>query len=187
MCVLFVLQVKRLQESEDAAAEDEDSYEGLPEGIELRACPRCKVKIEKNDGCSAMTCYRCGEGFTWAAATLIKAKPRKPTTTLRLAALAATSWVSDSAPALRGLSFAVADDGLVTVNGAASLPDLTVPPAGCTVAETAAKREGRWTVARSDGWCVDESSTAELIVWRKEGSLHDRHTWKMVSSFFRID
>jgi len=215
-----------------------------------------------------MTCYRCGEGFTWASATLIKAKPRKPTTTLRLAALAAATWVSDSVPALRGLAFAVGEDGRLTVESGdakapPSGPDLTpltleaaralpqgtrvvllqeynwlsphvaagavgvitdtveqrlvseritvdfpgrsgagplpstlalassavgalpqglavVPPAGCTVTETAAKQDGRWTVARSDGWCVDDSSTAELIVWRKEGNPHDRHTWKKV-------
>ena len=118
--------MQRLQESEDASAEDEDSYDGLPVGIELRACPRCKVKIEKNEGCSAMTCYRCGEGFTWASATLIKAKPRKPTTTLRLAALAAATWVSDSVPALRGLAFAVGEDGRLTVESG----DAKAPPSG---------------------------------------------------------
>lgn len=43
----------------------------LPPGIELRLCPECFCRIEKNDGCDTMACYRCGHWFDWSHATLI--------------------------------------------------------------------------------------------------------------------
>ena len=30
----------------------------LPDGIELRLCPECFCRIEKNRGCDTMACYR---------------------------------------------------------------------------------------------------------------------------------
>lgn len=38
--------------------------------LELRRCPKCDVRIEKNEGCSSMRCYRCGENFKWESAKL---------------------------------------------------------------------------------------------------------------------
>ena len=69
--------VARLAEAEAAAqevaeAEDAEAFAGM----ELKLCPKCRVRIEKNAGCDQMTCYRCGERFQWSAAQL--AKPPKP-------------------------------------------------------------------------------------------------------------
>lgn len=30
-----------------------------------KACPRCKVRIEKNGGCDYIKCYVCGNEFCW--------------------------------------------------------------------------------------------------------------------------
>jgi hypothetical protein len=39
--------------------------------IELRTCPNCRVRIEKNQGCNSMQCYRCGFKFSWQSAELV--------------------------------------------------------------------------------------------------------------------
>jgi hypothetical protein len=31
----------------------------------LKECPHCSVRIEKNEGCDHMKCYRCGKDFQW--------------------------------------------------------------------------------------------------------------------------
>jgi hypothetical protein len=69
--------VQGLKEAEEGVQQQDDDdnngggggggggFGGI-EGIELRLCPRCNVRIEKNEGCSSMVCYRCGEHFGWA-------------------------------------------------------------------------------------------------------------------------
>lgn len=32
--------------------------------VNVKACPRCKEKVDKNGGCNAMSC-RCGHHFCW--------------------------------------------------------------------------------------------------------------------------
>ena len=58
----------------EAAVSLDDCY---AEGLQLKLCPKCHVRIEKNEGCSAMVCYRCGERFLWGQAKLVpKPKPK---------------------------------------------------------------------------------------------------------------
>jgi hypothetical protein len=35
------------------------------ESLDTQHCPRCRVRIEKNGGCSHMHCSRCNHDFTW--------------------------------------------------------------------------------------------------------------------------
>ena len=59
----------------------------LPLGLQLRLCPRCRVLIEKNEGCSSMVCYRCGHGFRWdeaKAAPVARPAPATPATAAAL-------------------------------------------------------------------------------------------------------
>ena len=32
---------------------------------DVRKCPKCAVRIEKNEGCPHMQCQRCNHGFCW--------------------------------------------------------------------------------------------------------------------------
>lgn len=70
--------VKALKEAEEYAqkSNQEDDEVTLAtmgiQGLELRMCPACSIRIEKNEGCSSMVCYRCGENFSWSSATLVK-------------------------------------------------------------------------------------------------------------------
>ena len=41
-------------------------------GLELRLCPACFVRIEKNEGCQQMCCYRCGHNFSWPDAKIVE-------------------------------------------------------------------------------------------------------------------
>lgn len=38
--------------------------DGMPAGV-IKACPNCKVNIEKNGGCDHMTCRQCRHEFSW--------------------------------------------------------------------------------------------------------------------------
>jgi hypothetical protein len=64
----------KLLESLRAAEEEHDVAEIAAAldsaSMELRHCPRCRVLIEKNHGCSSMRCYRCDHSFTWSNAAL---------------------------------------------------------------------------------------------------------------------
>lgn len=44
------------------------SADNIPSGLELKMCPECHARIEKDEGCSMMTCYRCGHSFNWSQA-----------------------------------------------------------------------------------------------------------------------
>ena len=78
----YATLVARLKESEATMAEAGEC-EAHPLGLELRMCPKCSVRIEKNEGCAAMQCYRCGEGFTWSSAELVGAEPRTAARSLK--------------------------------------------------------------------------------------------------------
>jgi len=71
--------LQRMKEMEDAKV-DSLTAEDIPEGMELRLCPRCHARIEKNDGCDSMLCYRCGDQFEWddAQQLVIVSKPDAP-------------------------------------------------------------------------------------------------------------
>jgi hypothetical protein len=62
----YTTLVTRLREAEEAV-EDAEPVAGL----ELRTCPECSVRMEKNQGCESMTCYRCGHDFRWSSADLV--------------------------------------------------------------------------------------------------------------------
>jgi len=68
--------VSRISEAEalqESSAESASNIQAmLDAGLELRQCPRCRVIIEKNEGCNSMQCYRCGEHFSWSSATLVE-------------------------------------------------------------------------------------------------------------------
>ena len=63
----------RLREAEEAASmltiDDDDPALA---GLELRLCPACFVRIEKNEGCQQMCCYRCGHNFSWPDAKIVE-------------------------------------------------------------------------------------------------------------------
>ena len=50
---------------------DDDTAELLAAGVQLRLCPKCNTKIEKDGGCSSMDCYLCGHSFEWRQAKRI--------------------------------------------------------------------------------------------------------------------
>ena len=61
--------------------ECEDDYcrscHGPP--LEVRLCPKCNVRIEKNAGCDSMRCYRCAEQFRWGNAKKLENPPAERT------------------------------------------------------------------------------------------------------------
>jgi len=69
---VFAGLLERLTEAEaqEEANQQEEAAAELA-GLELRRCPKCRVRIEKNQGCSSMRCYRCGEAFQWEQAALV--------------------------------------------------------------------------------------------------------------------
>jgi len=68
----------RLREAEEQEreADNDDVLQGLQAQLQLKQCPRCNVKIEKNAGCDHMRCYRCGHDFQWSDAVEVKPKLR---------------------------------------------------------------------------------------------------------------
>ena len=62
--------IERLREAEESAYSDASGAadRAALAGLELRLCPKCKVRIEKNQGCDQMSCYRCGSRFQWSSA-----------------------------------------------------------------------------------------------------------------------
>ena len=66
----------RLREAEEQEQEQgvDDQISSL--GLELKQCPRCKVRIEKNQGCTTMQCYRCGHTFDWRDAKEVQPRFR---------------------------------------------------------------------------------------------------------------
>lgn len=71
----LIKRIKKMEQETARGSDDAGSgmttreYAAL--GIELRLCPACFCRIEKNQGCSTMTCYRCGKSFDWSSAPLI--------------------------------------------------------------------------------------------------------------------
>jgi hypothetical protein len=62
----------------DMSAQNDDEDEQLiASGFEIRMCPRCNCRMEKNDGCDSMNCFRCGENFNWRDAKRLEPKVRK--------------------------------------------------------------------------------------------------------------
>ena len=44
----------------------------IPGGLDIRLCPACHVRIEKNAGCNSMNCFRCGTNFSWTNAKAVR-------------------------------------------------------------------------------------------------------------------
>ena len=63
-----LLESLRVAEEEHDVAEIAAALGGMD--MQLRHCPKCRVLIEKNRGCSSMRCYRCDHNFTWSNAAL---------------------------------------------------------------------------------------------------------------------
>jgi hypothetical protein len=44
----------------------EKMYAGWAYSIGAHTCPKCRVPIEKNDGCNHMTCPKCNHYWCWS-------------------------------------------------------------------------------------------------------------------------
>eukprot|EP00347_Sterkiella_histriomuscorum_P010756 403375042 len=43
----------------------EDQFKGWAQNNNIRYCPKCKIRVEKDEGCNHMTCFYCGFEFCW--------------------------------------------------------------------------------------------------------------------------
>lgn len=73
---LYAQLVTSLREMESASGEE--SVTDGTDGLELKLCPQCQARIEKNEGCSSMMCYRCGHGFDWSTAQSLTVRKQAP-------------------------------------------------------------------------------------------------------------
>ena len=67
--------VKRVNEAEKEHGDDDAALLLAAAGLQVRECPKCRTKIEKNKGCDQMDCYLCGEHFTWGKAHKVQKPP----------------------------------------------------------------------------------------------------------------
>ena len=182
----YELLVTRLQEAEDSV---EGGY--IP-GLELRYCPKCHVKMEKNEGCDSMVCYRCGHGFRWSEAKMVK-KPAdatvRPHPSLRLGDLAGF-WHSEYSNEDKAhvVDWEVFVDGTAIEKIQGEHEHYSDPGSDYHFSETKVKakvakaggaaQHGGWLIKRRDGWVLDPSSTAARAVWRKPGDPLDGLLWE---------
>ena len=66
---LGVAYEKKLKEIRRVAnrlvASEDPQFAQWAESQGMKQCPRCFVRIEKNEGCDHMTCFSCGADFQW--------------------------------------------------------------------------------------------------------------------------
>ena len=66
---LGVAYEKKLKEIQRVAnrrvASEDPHFAQWAESRGMKQCPRCFVRIEKNEGCDHMTCFSCGADFQW--------------------------------------------------------------------------------------------------------------------------
>ena len=46
----------------------------LPEGMEAKHCPFCKIPVIRSEGCDDMICHACGRNFDYSAAEDVQSK-----------------------------------------------------------------------------------------------------------------
>lgn len=122
----------------DAEALVEHTLDEAVAGLELRLCPQCSVRMEKNEGCMQMVCYRCGHSFPWASAELVKPPKNKPAAAASAATAAAAAAAATTANATAAASAAeplFVAGVLVAAAAAAAAP---TPPHGDDSADDAA-------------------------------------------------
>ena len=74
---LYDQLVKRMRDAEKAHDSGDGDRELLAAGLEIRLCPKCNCRLEKNEGCPSMDCYLCGHKFDWPSAKKLKAPKDK--------------------------------------------------------------------------------------------------------------
>ena len=127
----------------DAEALVEHTLDEAVAGLELRLCPQCSVRMEKNEGCMQMVCYRCGHSFPWASAELVKPPKNKPAAATAAAAAAAATTANATAAASAAEPLFVAGV-LVAAAAAAAAPP---PPHGDDSADVSTAAGGAGAVA----------------------------------------
>eukprot|EP00854_Cymbomonas_tetramitiformis_P008563 gene8563-10164_t len=72
----YLRLLERLREAEQQSdAEDGGMLLAVPRGMVVKLCPRCSARIEKNEGCDHMQCFRCGNHFSWGDAKELTDRP----------------------------------------------------------------------------------------------------------------